>query len=353
MSNVFREFGTLRVVITGYNGTMALPADVSCDLERLRELCSLLPPKSPDNGLLYPFNPYIPDEEWIENTGSLQGALNHTLEVAFGSRATVDNTPIKLKSHGPDLLAVVDVLAAAITGYDGENPILINWVGDLIRAVEAVHKGEIETEAGSLGKRPRKYTEKRQQIEQENEAKASAKRKKMDEAADIAKAKKRTAGKVKQHELRLLYKSKDKPSPAVRFRDLSDLLKSTGHGTADTRKEKSNLGTTGEGTAEAPLMLEPEDTSAVTDPFDDTDDWGREIGLDDNIERPPPGARHAFEVTEVDGINLKAPTLLDLLSDEPIEGAIQPGVSSKVEKEATVSKEPKGKEKLSVEHFKF
>ncbi|CEL60542.1 hypothetical protein RSOLAG1IB_09724 [Rhizoctonia solani AG-1 IB] len=119
------------------------------------------------------------------------------------------------------------------------------------------------------------------------------------------------------------------------------------------RQEKSKLGSTGEGTAEAPLMLEPKDTNAVTDPFDNTDNWGRETGLDNNIERPPPGARHASEVTEVDGIKLKAPTLLDLLSGEPIEGAIQAGVSSKVEKEATVSKEPKGKEKLSVEHFKF
>ncbi|CCO37556.1 hypothetical protein BN14_11712 [Rhizoctonia solani AG-1 IB] len=171
---------------------MALPANVSCNLERLCELCSLLPSKSPDNSLLYPFNLYIPDEEWIENTRSLQGALNHILEVAFSLWATVDNAPIKLKSHSPDLLAVVDVLAAAITGYDRENPILIYWVDTLIRAVEAVHKGEIKTEAGLLGKQQWKYTEKRQQIEQENEAKASAKRKKMDEAANIAEAKKRT-----------------------------------------------------------------------------------------------------------------------------------------------------------------
>ena len=133
-------FGTLLAVFTDYNGTMLLLADVSRDLERLRELCLLLPPKSgPPN----PFKPYIPDEGWVENTGSLQGALNHILEVAFGCRATIDNVPIELKSHGPDLLAIVDVLAAAITSHDGENPILINWIGDLIRAIEAVPKASV------------------------------------------------------------------------------------------------------------------------------------------------------------------------------------------------------------------
>jgi hypothetical protein len=108
-------------------------------------------------------------------------------------------------------------------------------------------------------------------------------------------------------------------------------------------------------TGEAPLVLEPEETNGVTNTFDETDDWEREIGLDDNIERPPPGARHrdAFEDTEVDDISLEAPTLLDLLNDELIEGAMQPGVTSEVEKEATVSKEHKDKEKLSVEYFKL
>ncbi|CEL55462.1 hypothetical protein RSOLAG1IB_01474 [Rhizoctonia solani AG-1 IB] len=123
------------------------------------------------------------------------------------------------------------------------------------------------------------------------------------------------------------YISKDEPSPEVRFRDLSDLLKSPGHGTADTSQVKSKLGTTGERTAEAPLILKPKETNGATNPFNKTDNWEREIGVDDNIKRPPLGARHTFEVTEMDGINLKAPTLLDLLSDEPIEGAIQLGVS--------------------------
>jgi hypothetical protein len=67
------------------------------------------------------------------------------------------------------------------------------------------------------------------------------------------------------------YIPKDKPSPEVRFRDLSDLRKSPGHGTADTRQYKSKLGTTGEGTAEVPLILEPKEINEATHSFDETD----------------------------------------------------------------------------------
>ncbi|KDN33392.1 hypothetical protein RSAG8_13519, partial [Rhizoctonia solani AG-8 WAC10335] len=174
---------------------MPLPVDVGRSLERLRTLLSLLPPKAPVTGSPYPFEGFIPDEDWVEKTGSLQGSVNHTLEVAFGSRATAGNAPIELKSHGTDLLAVVDVPATSITGHNGENPILIKWVGDLISATEAV-KGDIDVESGSLGKRVRKYTEKREQMEKDNEAKTTAKRKKVEEAAQMEKAKQRTAGNV-------------------------------------------------------------------------------------------------------------------------------------------------------------
>ncbi|KAG8753088.1 hypothetical protein FRC11_007736 [Ceratobasidium sp. 423] len=141
---------------------MPLPADVGRDLKRLRTALSLLPPKAPTTGSPYPFEGFVPDAEWIENTGSLQGSVNHTLEVAFWSRAAGNDAPIELRSHGSDLLVVVDVLTTSITGHDGENPILIKWISDLIRAAETVTKGEANKEAGSLGKRVRKYTEKRE-----------------------------------------------------------------------------------------------------------------------------------------------------------------------------------------------
>ncbi|KAG8749620.1 hypothetical protein FRC11_011137 [Ceratobasidium sp. 423] len=84
--------------------------------------------------------------------------------------------------------------------------------------------------------------------------------------------------------------------------------------------------------------------SKVTDSFDEPDTWEQEIGLDEVIERP----RHAFEVAGMDGIDLKAPTLLDLLSDEPIEGAIEPVVSPDARKGLSAGKDSNSKEKVSI-----
>ncbi|KAG8730606.1 hypothetical protein FRC11_006320 [Ceratobasidium sp. 423] len=75
------------------------------------------------------------------------------------------------------------------------------------------------------------------------------------------------------------------------------------------------------------------DSDQVTGSFDEPDVWEQEIGLDEVIGRPPPGARHSFEVTGMDGIDLKAPTLLDLLSDEPVQGAIGTTASPEARKD--------------------
>jgi hypothetical protein len=113
---------------------MLLPRSVADELQKLRDLLELLPPKHQSMGFVYPFKDFVADAEWIELSGSVQGSVNHTLEVAFGSRANANNSPIEFKSHGPDLLGVVDVLATSITGLDGENPLLIKWISDLQRA---------------------------------------------------------------------------------------------------------------------------------------------------------------------------------------------------------------------------
>lgn len=91
------------------------------------------------SGVFYPFEAFVIDEEWLENTGSVQGSVNHSLEVAFGSRADPSNTPIKLKSYGPDLVAVVNILSHLIDGKGGENPILINWISDLKAAAVSAY----------------------------------------------------------------------------------------------------------------------------------------------------------------------------------------------------------------------
>ncbi|KAG8682509.1 hypothetical protein FRC11_014776 [Ceratobasidium sp. 423] len=114
---------------------MKTTADIEHELEQLRRFLLRLPPKDSPPGFTYPFEGFIIYEEYVELTGSIQGSVNHSLEVAFGSRANADGSPIRFKSHGPDLVAVVDVLADTITGTHGENPILLKWIVDLQAAV--------------------------------------------------------------------------------------------------------------------------------------------------------------------------------------------------------------------------
>ncbi|KAG9077593.1 hypothetical protein FS749_010512 [Ceratobasidium sp. UAMH 11750] len=172
---------------------MPVPPDISKDLERLRELLSALPPKTHPSGSIYPFEGFLPDEEWTNRTGTIQGSVNHSLEVAFGTRAKADGSPIEFTSHGTDLVAVVDVLATHITGHGGENPILIKWVSDLqtaaINAGSSVHHLE-----APAPKRVPKKTEKRIHDEDLTAAKNEKKRKKEEENSAREKATARTEG---------------------------------------------------------------------------------------------------------------------------------------------------------------
>ncbi|KAG9077841.1 hypothetical protein FRC06_008673, partial [Ceratobasidium sp. 370] len=172
---------------------MPVPPDVSDKLEWLRQLLSALPPKTHPSGSTYPFEGFLPDEEWTELTGTVQGSVNHSLEVAFGCRAKADGSPIEFISHGADLLAVVDVLATHITGHDGENPILIKWVSDLQNgAISAGSLGHQHLEASS--KRVPKKTEKQVHDEELVAAKSDKKRKKDEENSVRERAKARTEG---------------------------------------------------------------------------------------------------------------------------------------------------------------
>src|SRR5436190_2129478 len=91
---------------------------VSNQLNKLRDALSNLPKQIPSiDGQYYPFASYHPDDEWVESTGSLQGALNHALEVTFGNRServSAGHMPVEFDYQGPDLLALVDVFTSHI-----------------------------------------------------------------------------------------------------------------------------------------------------------------------------------------------------------------------------------------------
>ncbi|EUC57553.1 hypothetical protein RSOL_224930, partial [Rhizoctonia solani AG-3 Rhs1AP] len=423
---------------------MPLPEDVGRKLEQLRSLISRLPPKAPSTGSFYPFENFILDDDWTELTGSIQGSVNHTLEVAFGCRATADGSPLELKSHGPDLMAVVDVLCKHIDGSDGENPILIQWVSDLTRAVEKVLEtagAPLETDRLGRGKRARRNTEKQEILVQDNDEKVASKRKKIEEADQVQKAKARTEGNwpwdpedledivvgkktlgrpsnalldklsiackskkkdverwrcaalgypdlvrqaalasanlslgarlealelegttggqpsvkalIKQHELRIKNASKEVIAPVLRYRDLSDFLKQRETSPivpiVPTR-EKAELQDTVEcQRAPVPVPASSESDPTVTELSADMDRWEEEWELDDVIEKPRPGSRYAFEAEESDGVDLSAPILLDLLSDDPVEGVdIQPVQRGKPQEVVRGASED-----ILVGHFEF
>ncbi|KAG8728142.1 hypothetical protein FRC11_011735 [Ceratobasidium sp. 423] len=167
--------------------TEHLPPVISDWLKSLRDILERLPPKHQSAGSTYPFENFTLDEEWLELTGSAQGSVNHTLEVTFGSQH--HGQPLVFTSHGPDLVAVVDVLSAHITGLNGENPILIQWIDDLQAA--ATHALEQDPSPNSV-KRDRKPTAKQEILNQDASKKNNDKAKKAAIKARAKKAKKRT-----------------------------------------------------------------------------------------------------------------------------------------------------------------
>ncbi|KAG8726377.1 hypothetical protein FRC11_000261, partial [Ceratobasidium sp. 423] len=123
-----------------------------------------------------------------------------------------------------------------------------------------------------------------------------------------------------QREERLLEDSKvQKPriAPTLCFCDMSDMFKSLGKVSVDLRGVGASSATSGVNVVTATdSSAEDEDTEA---PGLSAEEWECEAGFDEVIEWVEAGSKDAFEV---DGINLLDPLLLDLLSDEPIPGAI-------------------------------
>ncbi|KDN34010.1 hypothetical protein RSAG8_12893, partial [Rhizoctonia solani AG-8 WAC10335] len=60
-----------------------------------------------------------------------------------------------------------------------------------------------------------------------------------------------------------------------------------------------------------------------------SEEWEKEAGLDEVIEPAVGGSKERFEVEEgPDIINFAEPLLIDLLSDEPVPGAITRGAAN-------------------------
>ncbi|KAG9081011.1 hypothetical protein FRC06_005913, partial [Ceratobasidium sp. 370] len=123
----------------------------------LLECLRRLPPSLSDHPSIYPFSNLVLEPNDVEFYGSPQGALDHRLQLIFGSR--VDGQPIKLKGQGQGLEAVVDILHRHITGEGEENVLLWKWVDDLLRAAKEYNEtpnANVETTVGRKRRAPAK-----------------------------------------------------------------------------------------------------------------------------------------------------------------------------------------------------
>jgi hypothetical protein len=103
-----------------------------------------LPTSLPNHPETYPFaEKFVLDQHDIEFYGSQQGALNHRLELVFGSRGI--DSMIKFKGRGRSLEALVYIFMKYIDGEDGENLLLWKWVADLTRTATQISRPQTES----------------------------------------------------------------------------------------------------------------------------------------------------------------------------------------------------------------
>ena len=113
--------------------------DITLDprLQNLYSSLRSLPTNLPDHPETYLFaEKFVLGQHDIEYYGLQQGALNHRLELIFGSRSI--NGIIKFRGRGRSLEAIVYIFMKYIDGEDGENVLLWKWVADLTRAAAQI-----------------------------------------------------------------------------------------------------------------------------------------------------------------------------------------------------------------------
>ncbi|KAH7313222.1 ribonuclease H-like domain-containing protein [Rhizoctonia solani] len=118
-------------------------------------------------------------------------------------------------------------------------------------------------------------------------------------------------------------KSNQRSSIMTRFRDIPGLIKSTDLPASQQDIDSDAGSTENSDCDEAGDILGPDDNELeLTDHSNEPEEWEISAGLDEEPEplwRGKIGHREYFEVARHDGIDLRNPSLLDLLSDGPIE----------------------------------
>ncbi|KAG9094211.1 hypothetical protein FRC07_011341 [Ceratobasidium sp. 392] len=112
--------------------TLSTKASVDARLLNLLQHLQNLPASLSDHLTIYPFPNLTFEPHEIDHYGSVQGALNHRLELEFGSRSS--GRLIEFRGRGSSLEAIVDTFYKFIDGANGENQLLWKWVHNLTQA---------------------------------------------------------------------------------------------------------------------------------------------------------------------------------------------------------------------------
>ena len=110
---------------------------ITQQLSELRNILRNLPESLPDvpHSQKFPFQNYSgPSEESFELVGSISGAINRDLEIAFGfnARSSGDGT-LPITERGASVCALVDVLEKYQQACDDpeSDGILLKWIEDV------------------------------------------------------------------------------------------------------------------------------------------------------------------------------------------------------------------------------
>ncbi|KEP46915.1 DUF659 family protein [Rhizoctonia solani 123E] len=132
--------------LTSFTSSQNTSGSITLDSRLLKLYSSLrnLPESLSEHPDVYPSaEKFVLDEHDIEFYGSRQGALNHRLELIFGSRST--GSVIRFKGRGRALEAIVYTLKKYIDGDDGDNVLLWKWVEDLTHAATQMSATQTKT----------------------------------------------------------------------------------------------------------------------------------------------------------------------------------------------------------------
>ena len=104
----------------------------------LRDLPASLP--TADTSSRYNFINFSPDPGWIEDIGTVEGAINRELEVRLGTRA---NGPFEFLERGPAVQELVSVLGHYTQQYP-DDTLLSKWLDDaLAGAIHTYSKAQV------------------------------------------------------------------------------------------------------------------------------------------------------------------------------------------------------------------